>query len=273
MAAVVPVPVAPGRPAAPPAGRGTILLVEDNDINQMVATGILASLGYRADIANDGVEACEMSARHDYDAILMDCRMPRMDGFTATREIRRRDEGVRHTPIIAMTASALVADRERCLAAGMDDYLAKPVNPAELDQTLARWVAAGSATPQRPSPVRVPADPIARRLAELAGDGTAPEIALVKRLVGSFLNRAPRHVADLDEAYQGGDLRVVEDVAHSLKGAAGNIGAVAVQEVCGRIEDEARAGRLHTGVGDDLRTLHLELDRASESLQDAMPVG
>ena len=272
MAAVVPVPVLKEKRPTTPAGRGTVLLVEDNDINQMVATGILASLGYTADIANDGVEACEMSARRDYDAILMDCRMPRMDGFTATAEIRHREPRDRHTPIIAMTASALVADRERCLTAGMDDYLAKPVNPTELDQTLARWIAGGAATPQRTTPARTPADPISRRLAELAGDGTDPEVALVKRLVGSFLNRAPRHVADLDEAYRRGDLRVVEEVAHSLKGAAGNIGAVAVQEVCGRIEDEARAGRLDTGVGDDLRTLRLELDRASEQLQEAMPV-
>ncbi|MEV6489754.1 response regulator [Actinoplanes sp. NPDC051633] len=282
MAAVVPVPVAPSTrpavPAVPAAARGRILLVEDNDINQMVATGILTGLGYETDVANDGVEACEMYARREYDAILMDCRMPRMDGFTATAEIRRTS--TRHIPIIAMTASALVADRERCLAAGMDDYLTKPVNPAELDETLTRWVAAGTPfpqtpspqtpSPQRPSPVRVPADPIGRRLAELAGDGSEPEVALVRRLVGSFLNRAPRHVSDLDEAYRGGDLRVVEDVAHSLKGAAGNIGAVAVQEVCGRIEDCAREGRLPTGVGDDLRTLRLELDRAAEQLQEVV---
>ncbi|MEV7626521.1 response regulator [Actinoplanes sp. NPDC089786] len=266
MAAVVPVPTAPARrPAAvQPAGKGTILLVEDNDINQMVATGILASLGYDTDVAGDGIEARDMSARRDYDAILMDCRMPRMDGFTATAEIRRREAGAaRHTPIIAMTASALVADRERCLAAGMDDYLAKPVNPAELDQTLARWVA-GTATRENIPPAH--GDPIADRLAELAGGRTPPELALVERLVTSFRARAPRHVTALDEAYRTGDLRSVEDQAHSLRGAAGNIGAAAVSEVCERIENEARAGRLHTGVGDDLRTLRLELERAADHL-------
>ena len=265
MAAVVPVPAA-ARPASPRAvsGKGVILLVEDNDINQMVATGILSSLGYQTDVASDGIEACDMSARRDYDAILMDCRMPRMDGFAATAEIRQREAGAgRHTPIIAMTASALVADRERCLAAGMDDYLAKPVNPAELDQTLARWVASEATRVAAP---RTGGDPIGHRLAELAGDRSEPELALVERLVTSFKSRAPRHVTALDEAFQAGDLGVLEDEAHSLRGAAGNIGATAVSEVCERIENEARAGRMHAGVGDDLRTLHLELERAADHL-------
>ncbi|MFG1603460.1 ATP-binding protein [Actinoplanes sp. NPDC049265] len=263
MAAVVPVPVI--SPPTPPTqkGKGKILLVEDNDINQMVATGILTSLGYDTDIAGDGIQAHDKSAHHDYDAILMDCRMPRMDGFTATAEIRHREEGTaRHTPIIAMTASALDADRERCLAAGMDDYLAKPVNPAELDAALARWV--GSTT--RPGPPRAKSDTIADRLTELAGDHTASELALVERLVTSFRDRAPRHLATLEEAFRTGDRQTVEDEAHSLRGAAGNIGAAAVSEVCERVENEARAGRLHAGVGDDLRTLRLELDRAADHL-------
>ncbi|GLY95180.1 ATP-binding protein [Actinoplanes sp. NBRC 103695] len=262
MAAVGPVPAVLPVAARTAGGKGMILLAEDNDINQMVATGILSSLGYQSDVAGDGIEACDMSARRDYDAILMDCRMPRMDGFSATAEIRHREAGGgRHTPIIAMTASALVADRERCLAAGMDDYLAKPVDPVELDRTLARWVAS-----EVTRVARTGGDPIGHRLAELAGDRTVPELALVERLVSSFRSRAPRHVSVLDEAFQAGDLGVLEDEAHSLRGAAGNIGATAVSEVCERIENEARAGRLHAGVGDDLRTLHLELERAADHL-------
>jgi HPt (histidine-containing phosphotransfer) domain-containing protein len=109
-------------------------------------------------------------------------------------------------------------------------------------------------------------DPIEGRLAELAGDRTPPELALVERLVTSFRARAPQHVTALDEAFRTGDLKSVEDQAHSLRGAAGNIGADAVSEVCERIENEARAGRLHAGVGDDLRTLRLELQRAADHL-------
>ncbi|AGZ42623.1 ATP-binding protein [Actinoplanes friuliensis] len=263
MAAVVPVPVVT-RPPAPskPAGKGTILLVEDNDINQMVAVGVLASLGYRADVAGDGVQALELAGTRRYDAILMDCRMPRMDGFTATAELRRREAaGAARTPIIAMTASALVADRERCLAAGMDDYLAKPVNPAELDATLDRWVHGNPAVPVLPEVVAGhQEDRIGRRLDELAGDRTQPERDLVNRLVESFLKRAPQHVAALAEAYASGDRSTFEDQAHSLKGAAGNIGASAVADLCEQLEDEARAGALSP---DTPRTL----DRLREELR------
>jgi PAS domain S-box-containing protein len=153
----IPFEPAQGAAAAPaaddtpvPAGRGTVLLVEDNDTNQLVALGLLTGLGYRADVAGDGLQACEMTAAGHYDAILMDCLMPGMDGFTATARLRDREheDGTR-TPIIAMTASALAADRQRCLAAGMDDYLAKPVDPAELAHALDRWLLGDPSVPNR----------------------------------------------------------------------------------------------------------------------------
>jgi CheY-like chemotaxis protein/HPt (histidine-containing phosphotransfer) domain-containing protein len=277
MAAVVPVPVSHHvKPATAPvrtADRGKVLLVEDNDINQMVAVGILTGLGYRADVAGDGVEACEKASTGGYDAILMDCRMPRMDGFTATADLRRRERvHGGHVPIIAMTASALVADRERCLAAGMDDYLAKPVNPAELADALQRWIAGAIAGPRPSGPAGAapPADPIGQRLDELAGDRTEPENALVERLVRSFLTRSPEHLAKITGGYRADDPQTVEDQAHSLKGAAGNIGAVAVMDVCRRIEDAARTGDLPETVAEDLRTLDLELDRVAERLREAL---
>jgi CheY-like chemotaxis protein len=121
-----------------------ILLVEDNEINQMVAVGILTGLGYHMTVANDGIEAVDRAAAETYDAILMDCRMPRMDGFSATVALRRAEGEGRRTPIIAMTASALAADREACLAAGMDDYLSKPVRAAELKDVLTRWTTGGA---------------------------------------------------------------------------------------------------------------------------------
>ncbi|GAB6986453.1 hybrid sensor histidine kinase/response regulator [Nocardioides pyridinolyticus] len=135
----------PARRTAPEShgpGRGRVLVVEDNEINQLVATGILESLGYSVALAEDGLAALDALERAAYDAVLMDVRMPNMDGYQATAEIRAREAGLRHTPIIAMTASAIEGDRERCLAAGMDDYLAKPVNRAAVDEVLSRWVPA-----------------------------------------------------------------------------------------------------------------------------------
>ena len=138
-----------GESAAPEAAQwpgqgpmGRLLVVEDNAINQAVAKGLAARIGFNCDVAGNGLEALAAISRRRYDAILMDCQMPEMDGFEATAEIRRREAGGPHMPIIAMTAGALVEDRERCLDAGMDDYLAKPVKGGELERVLKRWLPA-----------------------------------------------------------------------------------------------------------------------------------
>ncbi|WP_179277561.1 response regulator [Actinoplanes regularis] len=133
-------------------GAGRILLVEDNDINQIVAADLLDQLGYDVDIAADGIEAIAKATENDYNAILMDCQMPRMDGYTATAGLRAQ-ASTAAIPIIAMTADAFEEGRERCIAAGMNDYLSKPIHADELERTLTRWVHdEGAGEPESPLP-------------------------------------------------------------------------------------------------------------------------
>ena len=123
-------------------GRGQVLVVEDNYVNQMVAVGILEHLGFTTEVAGNGIEALAALARRTFAAVLMDCRMPEMDGYDATEELRRIEGAGRRTPVIAMTAGVATGERERCLASGMDDYVSKPVSPQELDIALVRWLPA-----------------------------------------------------------------------------------------------------------------------------------
>ncbi|WP_367325983.1 response regulator [Streptomyces sp. HUAS ZL42] len=246
----------------PPAHRGHLLLVEDNDINQMVAQGILSRLGYSADIATDGIHALHMTQENSYQAVLMDCQMPRMDGYDATRELRRREQDSgQHLPVIAMTASALAEDRDRCLAAGMDDYISKPVSADELEQALARWV----------HPTGPPADvedlgaSIEQRLDELRGAGTPAENELVDRLVDHFLTRAPEMTGALFHALDRHDTRDIAKLAHSLKGAAGNLGAQSLADCCQELEQHAGAGT-PAPLAEAAPRLQAELDRTCRIL-------
>ena len=141
----------PDKAAAAPATAGIILLVEDNKVNQMVGSKVLQNLGYRYDIANNGVEAVRAFESGSYDALLMDCQMPEMDGYEATGAIRRleAETNAARTPIIAMTAAAMEGDREACLASGMDDFITKPVRLEIVATVLARWVGSHATTDEK----------------------------------------------------------------------------------------------------------------------------
>jgi CheY-like chemotaxis protein/HPt (histidine-containing phosphotransfer) domain-containing protein len=249
--------------------RGRVLLVEDNVLNQVVAVGILGKLGYAADVVAGGPEAVEAAAGGGYAAVLMDCRLPGLDGYQATAEIRRREGAARHTPIIAMTASATPGDRDRCLAAGMDDYLTKPVLVADLRAVLARWLPEA---PPPPGAAGAAADALDRdRLAalmELDEDGQGS--SLLTRLAAAFLTGAPADLAGLRAAVERGDAAAVGEVAHHLRGAAATLGSGAVVGLCEDIELLAGADAL-ASAGDLLGRLERELDRVRDALAAVVP--
>jgi CheY-like chemotaxis protein len=211
-----------------------ILLAEDNNVNQQLALLLLESLGYRADVAANGAEAVEAVNRLPYDLVLMDVQMPEMDGLEATRRIRADGPGTQPR-IVAMTANAMQGDREECLAAGMDDYLAKPIRPEALSAALA-------ATPNRAAdrPRLTVLDPSA--LARL--QAIAPNAEALARLVASFLDNGAVLLAEMTTAAGAGDATVLRRHAHTLKSNAASFGATELAQHCAALEGAARAGEL-----------------------------
>ncbi len=209
---------APGGPAPLPSalGRGAVLLVEDNPVNQVVALGLLRSLGcHDVTVAANGQEALDALASHTPALILMDCQMPVMDGYTASRQLRAA--GIK-VPIVAMTANAMSGEVDRCLDAGMDDYLAKPVTKSSLAEALGRWLppAAPAADPAGADMALVFDLPVA--LERLGGD-----LPLLKDVVNSFISRIPAMAEALTEALQARDTVLAGRHAHSLIGASGAV--------------------------------------------------
>ncbi|WP_273844167.1 PAS domain S-box protein [Rubrobacter calidifluminis] len=237
-----------------------VLVVEDNPVNQKVARRMLEKLGYDVEVASDGQKALEAVCGNRYAAVLMDCQMPVMDGYEASREIRRREqEGERfnesgHLPIIALTAGALATDREKALAAGMDDYIPKPVKPDELQEALERWL---------PDEGEPPLDPtILDNLRELAGEDD-PD--LVSELVEMYLEDAPRRIEEIRRALHAGDAHALAQAAHTLKGSSGNMGATRVQELAAGLQEAGDSGDL-SGAEEKLASLERAFDRAKAAL-------
>lgn len=254
-------PARPPRPDRP--SRGRILVVEDNEVNQLVACEMVAKLGYQAEVAADGAEAVTATASRSYAAVLMDCHMPVMDGFEATRTIRARGNRFKSLPIIAMTAGAQDEDRERCLSAGMDDYLSKPVDLAALEEALERWVPRG-VTPEAEAPAVDPG-----RLALLRELGPADGRGLLPAAAEAFRRGVPSNMAALHQALDSGGGDALEQAAHKLKSAAANIGATGVALLCQELKD---LGRKPGGQpGPELLTrLLTELARVDKELENAL---
>ena len=227
-----------------------ILVVEDNTVNQKVALLQLKSLGYEADAVGNGKEAVDILSYIAYSLVLMDCQMPEMDGFKATALIRKNEGQNRRTPIVAMTANALEGDREKCLAAGMDDYIAKPVKMQDLARVLAKW--------------DTPVDREAlASLRKLAGSENSE---LIRQLIAQFVEDASLRLAAMSRALEGQDSQSVRQAAHTLKGSSGNFGAKWLASLCAEIEESARQDKLEAA-REMLKLAEEEFEAVKSSLE------
>jgi two-component system, sensor histidine kinase and response regulator len=237
--------VLPAAAAVAGAEAPRVLVAEDNEVNQLVISGLLAKHGYVVDLASDGREALAQLGHRDYAAVFMDCQMPQLDGYETTAAIRAGEAGEAKAgvPIVAMTAHAMKGDRERCLEAGMDDYLSKPIAPAALADVLERWVegAGVDGADGGGDPVEALIDEA--RMHTFRQD--YPEI--VDQLVQLFAEGSPVLIADLRAAVEGGDLEAIRRGAHKLKGSCQNVGATWMATLCRSLE---------AGEGDPVATLH-----------------
>ncbi|MDQ3565219.1 MAG: response regulator [Pseudomonadota bacterium] len=233
----------PAPSASRPSFRGRrVLLVEDNLVNQKVALGMLKKFEVEVTVAGHGLEALAALEQTPFDLVLMDCQMPEMDGFTATRELRQREEtGQRpRLPVIAMTANAMEGDRERCLAAGMDDYLGKPVLLLDLQAALKRWLGQPSLARPRQSEEKLSAG-------QDTGMVELDKLALLQEAVGkafteivyTFLKDTPQRLTAMREALAAGDRQWLQREAHTLKGTSASLGAQGLSVLCGRLDRDA----------------------------------
>jgi two-component system, sensor histidine kinase and response regulator len=240
---------------APQPGGPLVLVAEDSAINRQVVTNMLRSLGYAADVVVDGTAAVEALSRRSYAAVLMDSHMPGLDGFEVTAQVRCGESRGRWTPIIAITASAMQGDRERCLAAGMNDYLAKPIRLDELAGVLARWIPSTDSS-----------EPIDRSALEgLCAYQEPGEPDLIGTTLQLYKTEAPQLFATIRDAVDREDPELLWRAAHTLKGASGTIGAREVEAICTAVERLGRRGTT-VGAGELCHVLEAAVERATAAL-------
>jgi PAS domain S-box-containing protein len=223
--------------------QATVLVVEDNPINQEVARYQLEKMGYRAEIAKDGIDALAMLEQSDYALVLMDCHMPQMDGFETTARIRSRLDDKAQIPIIAVTASGGAGERDKCLQAGMDDFLLKPFRKEELSDKIAKWISSAPPEQAGQSSGALPesGDDVRSGLNQLEED-YGKEMAM--KIVGMFIPDAEARIAKIDQAIKQQDFRALEEAAHGLKSGAANIGAKEMAQLCEQLETQGELGDL-----------------------------
>ena len=281
-----------------------LLLADDNVVNQRVALRLFEQMGYRIDIAGDGVEAIQALERKHYDIVFMDVQMPEMDGLEATRRIRAQEKELANTPnpkttaiiIIAMTANAMTGDREKCIKAGMDDYLAKPVRPEAVQAALERWGPQAKNPPLRATPpagrpeanvvLEVPAAPPPpppkekeeppvdfERLAELAGGDEAG----IRELTELYLTQTTEQLLSLKAAVQAGAVQEVERIAHKSAGASATCGMNSIVPALRELERQGReralsnAPALAEQAGKELERIRAFLENRERSTGTAPP--
>jgi two-component system sensor histidine kinase/response regulator len=246
-----------------------ILVAEDNAVNRQVAFLQLQSLGYTVDTVANGLQALEVLSATNYDAVLMDCQMPEMDGYEATAEIRRREGEEKHTTIIALTANALQGDAEKCLAAGMDDYLSKPIKAEALEAMLEKWThdktseAKPAVAAEAKDLARVLDTSVLEKLRKALGDKRKDFIA---SLIDLFIADTQTRLQALGDAINSQDATALRQVAHALKGSCANVGAKRMSELCDILEEKGLANSLE-GASGFVVHLEEEFERVKQALK------
>ncbi len=268
---------------------GRVLVAEDNPVNQQVARAMLENLGCQVELVNDGGDALDALAREPFDLVLMDCQMPVLDGWAATTTWREREcaAGSPRVPIIALTADVIKGVRERCQAAGMDDYLSKPFEQAQLAAILERWLPPArntipqsvAAPPPPPAPATTsdaaaPPDPTVaplntRALAQIRALQRTGQPSVLRKIIGLYLESAPALLQRLREAVAAGDSEALRQAAHSFKSSSANLGATQLAAHCKELEHRGRERNLED-VAALLRAVESHYVRAREALIVAM---
>ena len=253
----------------PARNSGHVLVAEDNPTNQQVTEGMLRKLGMSAEVVDNGRAVLETLETGQYDLVLMDVQMPKMDGYEATRQIRESSDDLpSDIPIIAMTAHAMKGDCEACLDAGMDDYLAKPVSADEMGEVLQKWLrdepSEDDAREEKPDPPEYDREAVVLFDEEAVLDRVLGDRDLAEQVVRSFLDDVPGQIEQLREHIRARDARSAERQAHSIKGAAGNVGALTLQARAKKLEELGASG--------DTAGMKREIDEFEEDFDNVRAV-